>query len=106
MGFTTGFIGGVTLTTSLLYLSIAIHQRNRAAQSTLLRHQAATLNNFVEPAPLPSLPTTWEARLNWSEAWKDRWNAELENAVRRLYAVDWNGVRDGLEDGAAALWAR
>ena len=124
MGFTTGFvhlprlvsitillttnpqIGGVTLTTSLLYLTVSIHQRNRAAQSMLLRHQAATLNNFVEPPPSLPLSTAREARVNWAETWKDRWNAELENATRRFYTVNWNEVRDGFESRVATLWAR
>jgi altered-inheritance-of-mitochondria protein 5 len=29
---------------------------------------------------------------------KDRWNRELENAVRRFYGTDWRRVREGLED--------
>ncbi|KAI9664729.1 MAG: hypothetical protein M1821_006177 [Bathelium mastoideum] len=105
MGFTTGFIGGITLTTSILYLTISVHQRNRATQSAFLRHQAATLNNFIEPALPSPPPTSRETRVNWTETWKDRWNAELENAVRKLYAIDWDKVREGVEDRTAALWA-
>jgi altered-inheritance-of-mitochondria protein 5 len=29
---------------------------------------------------------------------KDRWNRELEGAIRRAYETDWRRVREGTED--------
>ncbi|KAI9706238.1 MAG: hypothetical protein M1820_004813 [Bogoriella megaspora] len=104
MGFTTGFIGGLTLTTSVLYVTLSIHRQNRLSQSAFLRNQAIALNNFSDPQPLAPPPTARETRLNWSETWKDRWNTELENGVRRLYAVNWNEVRDDTERAVARAW--
>lgn len=39
-----------------------------------------------------------------SDRVKDRWNAELENSVRRLQNVDWNGLRAGLEERVGGMW--
>jgi altered-inheritance-of-mitochondria protein 5 len=37
------------------------------------------------------------------ETAKDRWNAEIENAVRWAQRTDWNEVREGVEGAAARL---
>lgn len=37
------------------------------------------------------------------EAAKDRWNEEIENAVRWVQRKDWNGVREGMEDTVSRL---
>ena len=44
--------GGVTLTLSLTYLALHTHSQNRLAQSTLLRHQATSLDNLLPPDEL------------------------------------------------------
>ena len=41
----------------------------------------------------------------WETA-KDKWNAELENGVRKLQNVDWEGVQEGLEDTLGALYRK
>ncbi|KAB8606250.1 hypothetical protein FH972_025880 [Carpinus fangiana] len=75
MGFTTGLVllpnphlsshfhantiwsqlGGITLTTGTLYLTLHLHRQNRLYQATLLRQQSMLLNNIVDP-PLPGPP--------------------------------------------------
>ena len=34
---------------------------------------------------------------------KDRWNRELETAVRRVYDTDWRRVREQAEDRVAGI---
>uniref|UniRef100_L2GB15 MICOS complex subunit MIC12 n=1 Tax=Colletotrichum fructicola (strain Nara gc5) TaxID=1213859 RepID=L2GB15_COLFN len=85
MGFTTGFTGGVTLTLGVAYLTVLAHQRNREAQSHILRSQNHDRENLVESA-------------------KYRWNKEVENAVRWAQRTDWAEVRETLEGNVARLW--
>jgi len=106
MGFTTAFVSSVTLTTSILYLSLNVHQRNRAYQSALLRQQASVLNTIVEPEAPPPPPTAREERTSLIETAKDRWNVEVEGAVRWAQGVQWGQVREKAEEKAATIWAR
>ncbi|KAJ4265410.1 hypothetical protein NW762_004698 [Fusarium torreyae] len=110
MGFTTGFTGGVTLTLSVVYLSVLHHQRTREQQGQALRAQALAIQGLVDPLPPLPPPTRSEVaaaqRAQTVEIAKDRWNTEVENAVRWVQRTDWVEVREGLEDTASRLWAR
>ncbi|KAL3960824.1 hypothetical protein ACCO45_005941 [Purpureocillium lilacinum] len=110
MGFATGFTGGVTLTLSLAYLSVLAHQRTRENQSRHLRAQALALQTLVDPIPQPLPPSRSEVaaaqRAASVEVAKDRWNEEVENAVRWVQNTDWVDVREDLEARVAGLWAR
>ncbi|KAF2461534.1 hypothetical protein BDY21DRAFT_89447 [Lineolata rhizophorae] len=107
MGFTTGFLGGFTLTTSLLYLTIALHRNNRVSQALALRQSSQTLNDIVEPPPaLPPPPSARVARPSLVETAKDKWNAEVETLVRKVYDTDWNQVREQAEDNVGAVWRK
>ncbi|KUJ15612.1 uncharacterized protein LY89DRAFT_587394 [Mollisia scopiformis] len=101
MGFTSGFTGGVTLTLGLAYLTVLAHERNRRAQAFELRAQSRVLQGLLEPAPLPPPQTraelAREERSTIVEAAKDRWNAEIENAIRWVQRTDWSEVREGME---------
>ena len=55
MTFTTGFVGGVTLTYSLLYLGLHMHRHNRMQQHLMLKQQTLLLNSFFDS---PSQSTT------------------------------------------------
>jgi len=128
MGFTTGLVrpdqlttaypyppslttpsqlGGLTLTTALIHISLSIHARNRIAQSAHLHQQSLILNRLVDgpPPPLPAAaPRVVQAGV-WETA-KDRWNAELEGNVKKLQSTDWNGVRDQIEEVVSRTWRR
>ncbi|KAI1499867.1 hypothetical protein F5X99DRAFT_388490 [Biscogniauxia marginata] len=110
MGFTTGFTGGVTLTLSIAYLSILAHQRSREYQASVLRQQTRTLSAIVDPLPPVLPPTRAELaaaeRANLIESAKDRWNAEVEGAVRWAQTKDWVEVREGVEIALGRLWSR
>ncbi|KAF4954247.1 hypothetical protein FGADI_5403 [Fusarium gaditjirri] len=110
MGFTTGFTGGVTLTLSLAYLSVLAHQRTREQQGSALRAQALAIQGLIDPLPPLPPPTRSEVaaaqRARTVEIAKDRWNTEVEKAVRWVQHTDWVQVREGLEDTASRLWAR
>ncbi|PHH80834.1 hypothetical protein CDD82_1492 [Ophiocordyceps australis] len=108
MGFVSGFTGGVTLTLSLAYLSIVAHQRNRQEQCRALREQAIALESLFGTIPpvlrLSRAEIAARERAVSIEGAKDRWNEEVENAVRWMQSTDWQEVRLGLEDHIAALW--
>ncbi|KAI1487863.1 hypothetical protein F5X96DRAFT_121299 [Biscogniauxia mediterranea] len=110
MGFTTGFTGGVTLTLSIAYLSILAHQRNREYQAAVLRQQTRLISGIMDPLPPVLPPTRAELaaaeRANLVETAKDRWNSEVESAVRWVQTKDWEEVREGVETAVARLWAR
>ncbi|TVY23737.1 hypothetical protein LHYA1_G006710 [Lachnellula hyalina] len=107
MGFTTGFTGGVTLTLGLAYLTVAAHERNRKSQALALRSQSQVLTSLLDPTPLPPPQTraelAREERSTLVEAAKDRWNNEIENAVRWVQRTDWTGVREGMEGSLSRL---
>ncbi|KAI0100138.1 hypothetical protein GGR51DRAFT_533200 [Nemania sp. FL0031] len=110
MGFTTGFTGGVTLTLGVAYLTLLAHQRNREQQAAILRQQTYLLSSIIDPLP-PTLPPTRaelaaRERANVTDAAKDRWNAEVESAVRWAQSKDWTEVREDAEAALARLWAR
>ncbi|KAG6012410.1 hypothetical protein E4U43_007809 [Claviceps pusilla] len=108
MGFVTGFTGGVTLTLSIAYLSVLAHQRNREEQGRSLRAQALAIQSLIDPIPQPLPPTRSEVaaakRAEAVEVAKERWNDEIEKAVRWVQRTDWEDVREGLEDRIASLW--
>ncbi|GJC85197.1 hypothetical protein ColLi_08035 [Colletotrichum liriopes] len=109
MGFTTGFTGGVTVTLGVAYLTVLAHQRNRETQSHILRSQTHVLSSVLEPQvrihpPLTRSEQAVKDRETLLSTAKDRWNREVENAVRWAQRTDWTEVREGLESGAARLW--
>ncbi|KAI0514502.1 hypothetical protein F5B22DRAFT_610737 [Xylaria bambusicola] len=110
MGFTTGFTGGVTLTLGVAYLTLLAHQRNREQQAAILRQQTYLLSGVVDPLPPVLPPTRLEQavaeRAHFTEVAKDRWNAEIEHAVRWAQTKDWSEVREGVETAISRLWAR
>ncbi|KAK5987141.1 hypothetical protein PT974_11259 [Cladobotryum mycophilum] len=102
MGFATGFTGGVTLTLSVAYLTILAHQRNREAQSQSIRAQAIAIRSLLDPLPRLALAQ----RDHSVEVAKDRWNAEVLNAVRWVQNTDWDEIREGMEQRIAYLWVQ
>jgi altered-inheritance-of-mitochondria protein 5 len=48
--------------------------------------------------PLPEPPRYQIARPSIVETLKDRWNSDVEGAVRWVQGVRWGSVRDGLEE--------
>ncbi|KAK5942218.1 hypothetical protein PMZ80_006173 [Knufia obscura] len=94
MGFTTGFLGGLTLTYSLLYLSVYVHRSNRTYQSLLLRQQARLLNSKIDPPEPEYEPPAYRIeQAGLDEQLKDRWNREVEGIVRKVQTTDWEAVR-------------
>ncbi|KAJ9651897.1 hypothetical protein H2198_008861 [Neophaeococcomyces mojaviensis] len=105
MGFTTGFLGGLTLTYSLLYLSVYIHRSNRTHQSLLLRQQARLLNSKIDPPePEYDLPAYRVEKAGLEEELKDRWNREVETWVRKAQNTDWEAVRIRWEHRLGNVW--
>lgn len=94
------------MTTTLLYLSLSLHTRNRVRQASLLNQQSLILTNIVEPIPPILEPAERTVRIGLLETAKDRWNAQLESEVKRLQNVDWPGVRDQMEEGVSRVWRR
>lgn len=101
--------GGVALTLSVTYLSLLAHQRNREHQGALLRAQALQLHQVIDPLPVDLPPTRAELaaaqRATTLEAAKDRWNHEVERAVRWAQTTDWDDVRASVESKLEGLWS-
>jgi altered-inheritance-of-mitochondria protein 5 len=115
MGFTSGFVslllfsicrltltstlklGGVALTSSVLYLTVAIHRQNRNLQSTHIRQQDGIFRNILDPQPPAPPPTAREVRAGLFEMSKDGWNRKVEQLVQTVTDTDWNEVRSELE---------
>jgi len=89
--------GGVTLTLGIAYLTVLAHERNRQAQAQQLRSQSRVLTGLLDPAPIPPPQTradlAREERGTLIETAKDRWNEEVESAVRWVQRTDLNDVR-------------
>jgi altered-inheritance-of-mitochondria protein 5 len=100
----------VTLTLSLAYLAVLTHQRNRQAQSDILRAQNSVLRSIAhDPASSPTSPTTLTQSTTaetplFVETAKSRWNAEIESAVRWAQTKDWQEVREDVEGVLGRLW--
>ena len=119
MGFTTNLLSGFTLTSTTLYLSLLYHQRARLHQAAILRQQALLLDSLSDPELASELATIADAnysgglregvkpyrleRAPWTERWKDRWNSDLEGAVRYVQGIRWPAVREGIE-GRVKEW--
>ncbi|PVI07775.1 hypothetical protein DM02DRAFT_231947 [Periconia macrospinosa] len=106
MGFTTGFLGGFTLTSAVLYLTISLHTKNRLTQAALLRQQRGLLTNVVQPQPAEPEPVAREVPVGLTEMAKDRWNREVEGALRKVYETDWRRVRENAEDRLGSVVER
>ncbi|KAK3325464.1 hypothetical protein B0H66DRAFT_124913 [Apodospora peruviana] len=115
MGFLAGFTGGVTLTLGVTYLAIAAHQRNRQTQADVLRAQTRVVNALAhDPStrsprlgdvtfPPSRVELAAQHRAHFVETAKDKWNSEIEGAVRWAQTKDWTEVRETAEDAAAVL---
>ncbi|KAH8730152.1 hypothetical protein GQ44DRAFT_607337 [Phaeosphaeriaceae sp. PMI808] len=106
MGFTTGFLGGVTLTSAVLYLTISMHTQTRMQQAALLRQQRQVLADFYEPKQPEPEPTPRVVPVGLVEMAKDRWNRSLEESIRKVYNTDWRRVREEAEDRASTIAER
>jgi altered-inheritance-of-mitochondria protein 5 len=96
-------LGGFTLTSAVLYITISLHTQNRLTQAALLRQQRSVLTNVIEPPAPEPVPVTRVVPVGLFEMAKDRWNRELESAVRRIYETDWRRVREDAEDRLNAM---
>ncbi|KAK3378277.1 hypothetical protein B0H63DRAFT_242870 [Podospora didyma] len=116
MGFVAGFTGGVTLTLGVTYLALAAHERNRQTQADILRTQARVVHTLATPTSTyassdddalilrPSRrELAMQERSHFIESAKDRWNAEIEGAVRWAQTKDWTATFESAEDAAARL---
>lgn len=99
-------LGGVTLTSSILYLTISLHRTNRQQQALMLRQQSLILKNVIEPLTPEPPSTTREARVSVVESAKDRWNSEIEGLVKKAQTTDWNEVGGRMADGVSSLWSK
>ncbi|KAK2760877.1 hypothetical protein FQN54_002117 [Arachnomyces sp. PD_36] len=120
MGFTSGFAGGLTLTTSILYLTLHLHRSNRLYQHTLLREQIDILNSIASAntAEADALRDAIELRNSErrrgvyrtegeevqrrptvTDLLKERWNGELIALVRRTHEIRWEKVWENAGEG-------
>lgn len=88
-------------------MSTLTQQRAREQQSLLVQQQSETLDAAIDHPQAPRRPTRAElaaaARANFTDRAKDRWNAEVEGAVRWLQDADWNRARERVEERMGVL---
>lgn len=121
----------MTLVLGISYLSLQAHRRTRERQAETLRANTYILNSLTyipATAPPPKtlaeelalleqqqelLARAEEKRRNLSarnegffDKAKDRWNTEIEGAVRWAANKDWVAAREDAELTASRLWAR
>lgn len=90
----------------MIYLSLEIHARNRQHQAALLKQHAQLLRNVTDPQPPGPPPPTRQIPAGLVETAKDRWNAWLEEDVRKLQNTDWDSVRENIEESISTVWRR
>jgi len=104
--------GGITLVLGATYLALAAHERNRQSQSDILRAQTRVLNSLSQDPSAPRRPTLQDEtlyppsraelaarqRTHFVETAKDRWNSEVEGAVRWVQGKDWTAAREDAEE--------
>lgn len=125
----------MTLVLGISYLTLQSHRRTRERQADTLRANAYVLNalSYV-PATAPPPRTIAEeialleqqqellaraerqqqqqgrgrsgAGSSFLERAKEKWNSEVEGAVRWATTKDWTAAREDAEDAAARVWAR
>ncbi|KAK0719692.1 hypothetical protein B0H67DRAFT_552006 [Lasiosphaeris hirsuta] len=119
MGFVTGFTGGVTLTLSLTYLALLTHAHSRQSQADTLRAQTRVVSSLARDPTTPRRsrydPETTDEyppsraeqsaqhRADFVAAAKDRWNSEIEGALRWAQTRNWTGTREDAEARLAEL---
>lgn len=97
---------GVTVTLGIAYLTVLAHERNRNAQGANLRTQSSLLNTLLLSDPTLAYPpqdaeTGRTSRATLVETAKDRWNEEIQNAVRWVQGAEWGNVKEGMEGAVA-----
>ncbi|KAI5819406.1 hypothetical protein BZA77DRAFT_290558 [Pyronema omphalodes] len=100
-----GFVGGVVLSGSTIYLCITELRSRTHYNSFVLRESRARLEALQKPATLPENPKPYIARPSLLETMKDRWNAELEGIWRWSQNLDHVKLREGLEEKAGNVVA-
>lgn len=101
----------MTLTLGITYLTLLSHERQRTAQGANLRTQANLMNSLVLSDPNADFPDSYAEntrvqRHTLSETIKDRWNSEIQGAVRAIQHADWESVREGLEGAVSRVWTQ
>lgn len=97
----------MALTLAVAYMSTMGQIRAREQQSLLVQQQSRTLDEAIDHPPAPRRPTREElaaaARANFADRAKDKWNSEVEGAVRWLQNADWDRARERAEDKVGML---
>lgn len=97
----------MTVTLAIAYYAVLEHERNRQAQAVNLRIATRTLNSLFEPPLEPLGPTRAELlraeRSTLLENAKDRWNMEIERAVRSIQNANWDEIREARDQAIAKL---
>jgi len=99
-------IGGIALTSSIFYISLNLHERNRLYQSHLLRQQSNVLRNITDPQPPEAPHTARHLVPGLADRLKYRWNTELEAAVRKIQHFNWEQWRRDAEDKVSGAFSK
>lgn len=83
-----------------------VHHATRLKQSLALRDSHALLRNVYDPEPTYVPPSARERVGSLGDVAKDRWNGNVESAVKKIYSTDWRRVREEGEGWLGRAWDR
>ena len=114
MGFSSSFIAGFTLTSTVIYLSLLHHQRSRSHQASILHASSQRLETLVDPHLTSNLAAMNDENYSgglregindyrlvergYVERFKDGWNRELGAGMQRVLGSSFGGVGRAAEE--------
>lgn len=114
MGFSSSFISGFTLTSTVVWLSLLHHQRSRSHQASILHASSQRLETLVDPQLTSTLATMNDENYSgglregindyrlmdrgYWERFKDGWNRELESGMQRVLGSSFSNVGRAAEE--------
>ncbi|TGZ83222.1 hypothetical protein EX30DRAFT_329281 [Ascodesmis nigricans] len=106
MGRLSGFIGGVVLSSSVIYLATSQLARQTQRNSHTLRESCAILEATVDASKRTQALVPYVEIPRPLEDVKDRWNSELRNAYKWAMHLDVVRVRERTEDIAGNIYRK
>ncbi|MDI1487310.1 MAG: hypothetical protein OHK93_006579 [Ramalina farinacea] len=114
MGFSSSFISGFTLTSTIIYLSLLHHQRSRSHQASILHASSQRLETLINPQLTSNLATMHDENYSgglregihdyrlvergYMERFKDGWNRELGAGMQRVLGSNFGSVGRAVEE--------
>ncbi|KAL1973092.1 hypothetical protein VTN31DRAFT_6634 [Thermomyces dupontii] len=115
MSFLAGFLGGFTLTSSVLVVSLQVHRSLRQQQRHAICEQTQILSDLASPLgayyrrfatenqPQARDNVVPEKRPSAEDLLKHQWNEEVKKLARRALTLRWEEVQHTAVQGFGAI---